>query len=176
MLSEPISDWEGERGFINTDLIKKVIGEINEKSFFICGPQAMYSFANKALDDLGIIRRFRREEAYGESDDITAHQEFPPGKAGKIFRLLLRYGITEIELECRSDETLLIALERAGYAVDSHCRSGECGWCRSLLESGDIWYRPEGLGVRAGDIDDGFIHVCSAYPMSDVILRVQNQL
>ncbi len=176
VLSEPTSDWDGEKGFITADLIKKVTGDTGGKSYFICGPQAMYGFVNKALDNLGVIRRFRQEEAYGESDDITAHSEFPAGKKGQVFRLTLRYGITEVELECRSDETLLVALERAGYAVDSHCRSGECGWCRSLLEKGDIWYRPEGLGVRAGDLDDGFVHVCSAYPMSDVVLRVHNQL
>lgn len=176
VLSEPDPGWEGETGFLSAGLIKRALGSTDGKSFFMCGPQAMYSHVNKQLDDLGIIQRFRRQEAYGESDDITAHPEFPREKAGKTYKLAFRYGITEVELECRADETLLVALERAGYAVDSRCRSGECGWCRSLLEKGEIWYRPEGLGVRASDLDDGFVHVCSAYPMSNVVLRVQNQL
>jgi len=176
VLSEPLPGWDDECGFITAELIKKILGDTDGKSFYLCGPQAMYAFVNKSLDELGIIQRFRRHEAYGESDDITRHPEYPKDKAGKTFKLMLRYGITDVELKCSAEDTLLVALEKAGYAVDSHCRSGECGWCRSLLEKGEIWYRPEGLGVRESDIDDGYIHVCSAYPMSDIVLRVQNQL
>ncbi|NCB52088.1 MAG: 2Fe-2S iron-sulfur cluster binding domain-containing protein [Clostridia bacterium] len=168
--------WEGEKGFLSAELIRRIIGDVSEVSFYMSGPQIMYEFVNKALDELGVTQRYRRLEAYGETDDITAHPDFPAAQVGKEYKLTLKYGITTVQLKCKSTETLLIALERAGYAVDSRCRSGECGWCRSLLIAGNIWYRPEGLAVRESDKSLGFVHVCSAYPMCDIVLRVQNQL
>lgn len=165
-----------EQGFITAELVKKVLDTVDGKSYYISGPQAFYKFARTALLDAGVRYSKIHEEANGQSDDILQHPDYPQAMANKIFKLTLRYGVTSVELECNSSETLLVALERQGYANDSRCRSGECGWCRSYMESGDIWYRPESLAVRASDLEDGFVHVCSAYPMSDITLWVQNQL
>lgn len=176
VLSGTSECWEGERGFLCADVIRKLVGDTADKSYFVCGPRVMYGYIDKTMRELGIIRRFVRREAYGETDDITLHPAFPKDQIGKTYRLLLKYGISEVELTCHADETILVSLERAGYAMDSRCRSGECGWCRSYAEKGTVWYPPEMEGLRKSDLDENFIHPCSAYPMNDIVLYVQNQL
>lgn len=38
-----------------------------------------------------------------------------------------------------TDETILQSLEKHGIAAPAHYRSGECGWCHSLLLSGEVY-------------------------------------
>ena len=71
---------------------------------------------------------------------------------------------------------MVVSLEKAGLAPDSHCRSGACGWCRSLLLEGEVWQRPQSDGVRMSDKEHGYFHPCSAYPMSDITIQVTSRL
>jgi ferredoxin len=111
-------------------------------------------------------------ESYGESDHIEKHRAFPQGQEGKNYTLTVLFGQEKQETPAKSTETVAAALERAGLAVDTQCRSGECGWCRSRLTAGQIWQRPEGNGVPSQDKDVGYFHPCSAYPQSDLTVRV----
>ncbi len=56
--------------------------------------------------------------------------------------------------------------------LDSRCRSGECGICRSKLVSGDVFVLPDNDGRREADRDLGYIHPCSTYPLSDVVMII----
>jgi ferredoxin-NADP reductase len=172
ILSEPDSGWSGEKGFIGADLIRGLIPDYKDASFYISGPPALYDFITPELDKLGISPRRRRMESYGESDHIEKHRDFPPGQEGKNYTITVLFGREEEKITAKSTETVAVALERAGLAVDTQCRSGECGWCRSQLTAGRIWQRPEGDGVRSRDKDAGYFHPCSAYPQSDISVRV----
>ena len=48
------SSGEYENGYINKDLIKKYVKNINNSSYYICGPVAMKIGVKKALFDLGV--------------------------------------------------------------------------------------------------------------------------
>ena len=58
-------------------------------------------------------------------------------------------------------------------AFDNHfnpragCRSGYCGTCQSVIISGEVKYFYDPPPVPA---DDGAVLLCSAYPVSDVVL------
>ena len=54
-------------------------------------------------------------------------------------------------ISARARETVLVAMERARIVPPSKCRSGECGFCRSRLVSGDIYVRPQNDGRRLAD-------------------------
>ena len=73
-------------------------------------------------------------------------------------------------------ESLIIAMERAKLAPPSKCRSGECGFCRSLLISGDVYINPISDWRRAADKKFGYIHPCSSYPLSDIEIKVPRKL
>ena len=65
-----------------------------------------------------------------------------------------------------------LALERAGIAIDTHCRNGECGFCRSHLLSGDIFVSPVGDGRRMMDKEMGWFHACSSWPLTDLKIKI----
>ena len=75
------------------------------------------------------------------------------------------------EIPARATEPILVALERANLASPSLCRSGECGFCRSLLLAGEVFIPPFGDHRRAADRKLGYLHPCASYPLSDLELE-----
>ncbi len=176
ILNEAGAKWKGERGLISARHIARLVKDYQNASFYVSGPNVMYEFIRGELEKLDIPRGRIRMECYGETSAISAHKEFPPDQVGKVYQLSVRYGVSKRVVSAKSTETVVQALERAGFPIDTHCRSGSCGYCRSLLESGEVWQRPEGDGVRARDKEVGYFHPCSAYPMSDLTIRVFTQI
>ncbi len=170
--SEPSEKWSGPSGFINAKFIKEYAGPIEGKTFFFCGPQAMYEFLEKEIQNLNIPNRRIRRELYGQPDNITMNPKYPVEFKGKTFNITVRIGNKTETIEASATESVLVSLERAGIGVDSQCRSGECGFCRSLLISGDIFINDEIDGRRAGDKKFGFFHPCSSYPLSDLEIKI----
>lgn len=170
--SEPSEKWSGPSGFITAELIKKYAGPIEGKTFFICGPQAMYEFLEKEIKNLNIPNRRIRRELYGQPENITMNQKFPREFKEKTFNITVRIGNKIETIKAAATESVLVSLERAGIGVDSQCRSGECGFCRSFLISGDIFINDEIDGRRAGDKKFGFFHPCSSYPLSDLEIKI----
>ncbi len=160
-----------EQGFITADILRKY-ADVADSSFFVCGPQVMYQFVEGELAGLGLPRRRVRWEAFGEVKDIAHYAGFPAEAAVKGFTIKVHINGTTAEIPARATETVLVAMERANLAPPSQCRSGECGFCRSLLLAGDVFVVPESDGRRAADKEFGHFHPCSSYPLSDLEVRV----
>ena len=160
-----------EQGFITASLIEKY-ADIDNSSFFICGPQAMYEFVMKELDVFGLPRKRIRREVFGEPGEITGAPGYPKEMAEKVFKLIVHIGDHIIEIQAQANETVLVAMERSGLAPPSQCRSGECGVCHSLLLSGDVYVHPECDGRRAADLQYGYIHPCASYPITNLEISV----
>jgi ferredoxin-NADP reductase len=160
-----------EQGFISAEIMRKY-ADVEDSSFFVCGPQVMYQFVEGELAKLNLPRRRVRWEAFGEVKDITRYPGFPAGAAGKAFRMQVHINGSNAEIPVKATETVLVAMERANLAPPSQCRSGECGFCRSLLLAGDIFVVPESDGRRAADKEFGHFHPCSSYPLSDLEVKV----
>jgi ferredoxin len=154
-----------EQGFITAETIKKH-ADVSNSTFFVCGPQAMYRFVAEQLAEFDLPNKRIRREVFGEVKDITESPGFPLEVADETFRLQVRIGGTDVEIPAKATETVLVAMERAGLAVPSQCRSGECGFCRSLLVSGDVYVNPDSDGRRAADKRFGYIHPCASYPIT----------
>ena len=170
VLSGDEPDWQGERGFLTAELIKKYSAE--DTTYFICGPQVMYGFVREELKKLNIPQRRVRFEVFGQAKDITAFAGYPKELADKTFRLTVVRGVQEDEIPAKATENLVVALERAGIRIETGCRSGECGFCRTKVLSGNVYVCPEGDGRRAADRDFGYVHACAAYPVSDVKIKI----
>ena len=165
-------DAEGfEKGFINAELIRKYAPE-GEYTVLVCGPKAMYKFAEGEIAALELPRRRVRFELSGEYGDPTADAEYPEGKAGKTFKVKVLVRGEEYVTECKSSQSLLDAMEKAGIRVPSDCRSGICGWCHSRLVSGEVYVPAKADGRRLADKKFGWIHPCSSYPLSDIEIEV----
>jgi len=170
--SEPDSCWQGRTGFLSADCITELAGDLSNKTLFICGPPQMYRYLEEELKSLSLPKKRIRREAFGEVKDIEQYPGFPPEAQGKSFKLSVTMAGKSLEIPALSNETILVAMERANLAPPSKCRSGECGFCRSRLVAGDVFVRPEDDGRRAADKIFGYIHPCSSYPLSDIVIEV----
>ncbi|MBD3254869.1 MAG: 2Fe-2S iron-sulfur cluster binding domain-containing protein [Candidatus Lokiarchaeota archaeon] len=164
-----------EQGFLTSEIIKKY-ADANNSSFFICGPQIMYNFVEKELEKLNIPPKRIRREAYGEIKDIVKYPGFPQEVAEKTFNIKVSIGEITKEIPGIATESVLVAMERANLAPPSKCRSGECGFCRSLLISGDVYVSPACDGRREADKKFNYFHPCSSYPISDIEIQVPRSL
>lgn len=164
-----LSDEEAEgyeHGFITAELIRKYAPE-GEYSIFLCGPEAMYRFVMPEVDKLGLPRRLVRREMLGVTKNVASQPGYPTECAGKTFRGTVRQGATEYTIRVRADEPILVALERAGIKAPSRCRS--------KLVSGEVYCPAENEGRRHSDIVNGYIHPCSTFAVSDIVLEVPGE-
>ena len=159
-----------ESGFITADLIKKY-APAGDYSIFMCGPQAMYNFADKEIEKLNVRRKFVRHELFGEYFHPEKNADYK-GNVEATFNLTVTIEGVTTTIPCKADTTLLRAMEDAGLNPPSDCRSGRCGWCHSQLLSGDV-YIPESVdGRRLADKIYGYIHPCCTFPLSDLAIEV----
>jgi ferredoxin-NADP reductase len=169
VISEPSRDHTGPSGFITGDLLKKLLGDFIGKMFYICGPEAMYTFVEAELEKLAIPGRKIRIEVYGPPSDVTAQPGWPETiDTGDRFKVTLQGG--EV-IEVTAGEPLMAGLERSGLTLNTSCRSGECSLCRTRLLAGRVFHSP-GVKLRKSDAISGYIHPCMAYPLSDLSLMV----
>ncbi|MBT3319579.1 MAG: 2Fe-2S iron-sulfur cluster binding domain-containing protein [Clostridia bacterium] len=68
-----------------------------------------------------------------------------------------------------------MGIERAKVAAPSKCRTGECGYCRSRLISGDVFIPEDTDGRRAADKIHGYIHPCASFPISDIVIEIPKE-
>ncbi|MEA4966470.1 MAG: iron-sulfur cluster-binding domain-containing protein [Oscillospiraceae bacterium] len=170
VISGDAPDWKGERGFLSAELIQKYSAP--DTTYFVCGPQVMYRFLHKELEKLQVPKRRERFEVFGQAKDITTFPGFPADLTDKTFQLTVVRGIREDVIPAKATESVVVALERAGIPVETGCRSGECGFCRSKLLSGTVYICPENDGRRAADREFGYFHACSSYPTSDLKIKI----
>ncbi|MFW9952711.1 MAG: flavin reductase family protein, partial [Candidatus Thorarchaeota archaeon] len=177
ILSEPDSVWKGECGFITKELIRKRLGSLENKYFYVVGNRAMYQFIQQELTALGIPRHKIFYEAFGVPDDITKVMGWPSdiSSSNKV-GITLRYRELNIEktikFEASCTEPLLNSIERqkiSSIQIKNGCRSGECALCRTKMDDGKVFIPPN-VTIREMDSNFGFIHPCVSYPLTNIQL------
>ncbi len=168
VVSEPEPGYRGTSGFITGDVIKKCVGDVKGKTFYLCGPEVMYTFVEAELTKLGVPGRRIKSEASGPPVDVTKEPGWPAEvRTDALFRVTVNGKDT---IQARAGEPLMIALERAGLVIPSQCRSGECSLCRTKVEKGRT-FMPDRVPVREADRWFDYVHSCMAYPLSDLEIR-----
>ena len=162
-----------EHGFITAELIKKYAQE--PYSVFICGPEAMYRFVAAEIEKLELPRKNVRRELLGVTKSVWEQEGYPAECKDKTFKLTIHQGPSQWTVDASASEPILVAIERAGVAAPSRCRSGECGWCRSKLVSGQFFTPAENEGRRHSDIVHNYIHPCCTFPLSDMVVEVPGE-
>lgn len=164
VVSEDDDSWNGEIGFIDRNLIMRLVPDYAERTCYICGPQVMNDFCKKELGDLGLPEKQIRREMFGTRRDIQNEPGWPENLTGdEVFNVK----IGEMIIPAKSGESLLTALERSGVRMNVCCRSGECSLCRVKLVDGKV-FLSKGVLQRYADDKYGYIHSCKAYPISDL--------
>ena len=163
IISEPDKEYRGSTGFITKARIKELVGNLHDKMFYVCGPEAMYTFVLAELKKLNLPRRKFRREAFGLPADITKQPGRPEAAVSQTVTVKINGGT---KIKANSREPLMNAMERAGIIVPASCRSGECSLCRTKLVSGNVFQ--DNVKIRKSDRIFGYIHPCMAYPLEDL--------
>jgi glycine betaine catabolism B len=165
VIESPPKNYTGRRGYISADVIKAEIGDVSGKTFFLCGPQAMYDFCLPELEKLKVPGRKTRREMYGAPTAIVGYPGWPSAvKEGHTVSVAVHGKKT---VTAPATTPLLTTLEKNGITVPFLCRSGECSMCRVKLLSGVV-YQPPGTPVRKSDAQFGYVHSCVSYPIEDI--------
>lgn len=162
-----------ESGLLSAELIRRYAPE-GDWSLFACGSQGMYRYLESQLPELGLPARRVRRELFGEYHLSADECALSAGADGgvKTFRMTVVLRGESRDVTIRSDESILRALERAGYAPPARCRSGSCGFCRSRLDSGEVYVPASADGRLMADLDHHIIHPCSTFPLSDLTVAI----
>ena len=135
----------------------------------------MYRFISKEVDKLGLEKKFVRSEFLGATKTVWEQPGYPKDKKDKVFKLTVRQGPNETVCDCSANESILVAIERAGIKAPSRCRAGECGWCRSRVISGECFIPEETDGRRWADKQCKEIHPCASFALSDITIVVPGE-
>ena len=168
----------GAKGFITEGFLNKTIGSPKDKTFFICGPSDMQKLLDSAFSKWNLLAKQIRRENYGglEPADNYWHtgQKTSQRIKAKSFTVIVYKNGKTTSIKADPEETVLVALERAGLDPPVQCRSGTCGWCRSRLISGNLFVPEKSDGRRGADKKFGYFHPCASYPVSDLEVLVPN--
>ena len=160
-----LSDEEVEgyrHGFITADILKEYIDE--DTNVFMCGPDAMYSFVRKQLEELDFDPSRIRQERNSVGDRSVEKET--------VYKLVVHIRDKEYEIDARNNETIITAMERAGIPALVRCRNGVCGFCHSRVIKGDYFICKENDFRRSADVKFNYIHPCSTYPESDMEIEI----
>jgi len=154
-------------GYVSVDLVRRTLPH-GRYRFYVCGPPAMMKSVIFGLREWGIPSPDIRQEAFGPSSVGTQ-----PGQSAEqatsranIFEITFVRSRRTIAWDGK-DLNLLDFAERHGVAVDSGCRSGNCGTCETRLISGTVRYaqRPD------YDLSSGSCLLCVGTPDSALALE-----
>ncbi|MFI3208964.1 MAG: FAD-binding oxidoreductase [Eubacteriales bacterium] len=166
IISDADAAWDGERGFIDAAMMKKLVGDLDNCTFYICGPQIMNDFCVNELKGIDVPKKRIRREMFGSRQDIQNEPGWPANLTGEeVFNVT----IGDKVIKAKASDSLLTSLEIAGIRVNVCCRSGECSLCRVKLASGNV-FLAKGVLQRYADEQFGYIHTCKSYPIGDIEL------
>lgn len=165
VISRPPEGYGGLTGHLSGELIQRLVGDVNDKMFYVCGPTAFHDFCQAQLLGLGVEPRFVRIEANGPPKHPDQLSDWPEAVSMEDEVTVTVTG--KGSFKAKVGEPLLNSLERNGYSAENACRSGECSLCRVKLVSGEVFNPPE-AHLRISDRQFGWIHSCVAFPTEDV--------
>lgn len=154
-------------GYVDLDLVGPILAAMGRCAVYVCGPPPMMETLVPALRLGGVDEVDLHYEAFGPAS--------VPRPAGPPPELDRRAGITLPVHFLRSgrtlewngnSESLLDFAEGNGVAIDSGCRSGQCGSCETRLVSGGVRYSRS----PDWDVASGHCLPCICIPTSPVEL------
>jgi ferredoxin-NADP reductase len=156
--SNPTSDdvagkdyHHGER--VSVDLFKKLLPSNNYR-FYICGPPPMMNQITQDLMAWGVPEQSILFEAFGPATVKKLAPAQPlaqaPEKAQAAFQVTFAKSGKTLAWQPEAGSLLDFATQN-GITIDSGCRAGNCGTCRTAVKSGEVSYLVEsGAKPEAG--------------------------
>lgn len=135
--------------------------------FYICGPKPMMESLVPGLEEWGVDPGDIYYESFGPASLKRNEKTTPLAVTSQPVTVTFSQSGNSIPWDPTAD-TLLEFAESNGIDVESGCRAGSCGSCRTALSAGEVEYSQE----PGADIETGYCLLCIAKPRGDLILEV----
>jgi ferredoxin-NADP reductase len=153
-------------GRIDEVLVRAVIPAVRDAVAMICGPQPMIDAMRTLLQSMGVPSnqiRFERFEAAVAA--AAGRVGDAPKRDGVASAHQMRCSRSGKAVAVRVGQSILEAAEAAGVPIDSLCRAGVCGTCRTRVLEGDV--DCESTTLDASDRQNGFVLACVSRVLTD---------
>jgi ferredoxin-NADP reductase len=161
-------------GRIDATLIRATVPDIAHSICLVCGPLQMIDLMKGLLPTLGVPAAQIRHEVFEAAVAASAARDKP--EAGSV---PARQARGSFDVTCARSgktmpiapgQTLLEAADAAGIALESLCRAGICGTCRTRVTTGEVACASDALSAeeRAG----GLVLACVATAHSNCTIDV----
>jgi ferredoxin-NADP reductase len=158
-------------GRIDKALVRATMPDLANAIAMICGPQPMINGIRELLSSLSMPDAQIRFELFEAAVAATAGHQAETA-ASRPACSTAGHDVTcaksKTALRAGAGQTLLEAAEAGGVAIDSMCRSGVCGTCRTKVLEGDIECDPSLLDKS--DRATGYVLACVAHVQSDCVI------
>lgn len=153
-------------GHVSVEMFKTVLPS-NNFDFYICGPPPMMESLVRDLDAWGVPEDSVHFEAFGPA---SVARKAPPAaaegsEAPTVSGISVEFARSGKTLEWSpSDGSLLEFAEAQGIGIDSGCRAGSCGTCKTAVRTGQVDY----LDEPSATMESGSCLPCIAIPKSPI--------
>jgi ferredoxin-NADP reductase len=151
-------------GRIDESLVRATMPNVADAIALLCGPQPMIDGLRALLAGLGVPVAQIRSEVFEAAVAASGGHHADAADAGAAAHQMhcARSG-ADVRVDAR--QTLLDAAEAGGISIDSLCRSGVCGTCRTRVIDGDV--RCESALLDDTDRADGYVLACISHALGD---------
>jgi glycine betaine catabolism B len=155
-------------GRIDDSLIRATVPDFAHAVALICGPQAMIDGMRALLTQMGVPGAQVRYEVFEAAVAASGGKHADHADAHDHAAHKMKCTRTGQAVKVSAGQTILEAAEAAGVPIDSVCRSGVCGTCRTKVLEGEV--ACESALLDDGDREDGFVLACVSHPHSDCVV------
>lgn len=104
-------------------------------------------------------------------DELPTALQFllhPPTTAPAAAPATVQFARSGQAVACTENDTILDVAEQSGVSLDSSCRSGTCGTCKTKLLQGEVRYGDEPSALEDEERVSGYVLTCIARPIGAV--------
>ncbi|HXD01470.1 MAG TPA: ferric reductase-like transmembrane domain-containing protein [Verrucomicrobiae bacterium] len=179
------ADWNGPKGRISAEVLKKIVPDLATHPVYICGPASMMEPTIQLLHELGVpadqikseafVAAKRAEAAVAPSDSPAASTAVTSDASPSISPAgdstpTLTFARSAKSVPLAPEKTLLELGEDAGLDLDYECRSGICGRCKARMLAGSVTMEVQDA-LDETDKSKNYILLCQAKSSGDVTIE-----
>ncbi len=161
------TQWDGATGRIDATLLTRVIPDLTSIPFYLCGPAEMLTATRDLLRQLGVPEQQIHTESFGARRSASA-PEGAPTTNGAEFTVTFSRSRKAAQID--GGRPILALADELGIEVDSECRSGICGRCKTRMASGSVTMETQDA-LDSADRRNNIILLCQARALEDVTLE-----
>lgn len=170
VLSREPRDVELFSGRLDADRLRRLLTLLVPvaavEHFWLCGPLAMTTEAQRVLAELGVpAERVHRELFYVDTPPPELHHLDAVASGDTSEVTIILDGKSSTTPLPRA-ATILDGAQQVRSDLPFACKGGVCGTCRALVADGEVDMR-RNYALEQSEVEQGFVLTCQSYPCSD---------